>query len=60
MVGNAALVDTADRSALELEPYLGEITAYCYRMLGSVFDADDAAPEPVIELDMMILQKKVN
>jgi RNA polymerase sigma-70 factor (ECF subfamily) len=48
MAGNALLVDTAERSALELEPFLSEITAYCYRMLGSVFDADDAAQDTML------------
>jgi RNA polymerase sigma-70 factor, ECF subfamily len=42
------LAATADTLELQLEQHRKELTAYCYRMLGSAFEAEDAVQETLV------------
>jgi hypothetical protein len=40
--------DADDAWLAELEEYRRPLTGYCYRMLGSAFEADDAVQETIV------------
>ena len=52
MTSRTATAGSSEIRAEDLEQYRRELTGYCYRMLGSVFDADDAVQDALTRLPM--------